>query len=390
MPGYEVFGEEERQAINELFDLNGGVLFAHAFDSIRNGVYRVREYERAFADTIRIPYAQAVSSGSAAVLIALKAAGVQPGDEVITQSFTFVATVEAIIAAGAQPVIVDIDTSLNMDPNALEAAISKRTRAIMPVHMLGGMARMDEIKDIADKHGLVIVEDAAQGLGGIYKGRPAGTLGLVGAYSTDAGKTLTTGEGGMVVTADRDAYVFARSFHDHGHEYSETNPDRGDEAALCVGFNYRMTELQGAIGIVQLSKFSMILQHQRANFAKLMDRLINLPLTFRDLPDPEGDCGDTLVFMLPNPKVTDEFVKRMSHVGIGSKNLPDGVKWHFAKHWGHIFGPGSRYQNSYRTEWEKSAAILDRSIALGISVKMTDQEIDDIADKITTIVGGLL
>lgn len=390
MPGFEVFGEEERQAINEIFDLNGGVLFAHAFDSMRNGVYRVREYEKAFAETIGVPHAQAVSSGTAAVLIALKAAGVQPGDEVITQSFTFVATVEAIITAGAQPVIVDIDETLNMDPNALEAAISDKTKAIMPVHMLGGMARMDEILAIAEQHGLVVVEDAAQGLGGLYKGRPAGTLGTTGAYSTDGGKTLTTGEGGMVVTADEAAFKFSRSFHDHGHEYSETNPDRGDEAALCVGFNYRMSELQGAIGIVQLGKLEMIMERQRANFAALMDRLKDLPLTFRDLPDPEGDCGDTLVFMLPDPEITKTFVQRMSDVGIGSKNLPDGVKWHFSKHWGHMFGPGSRYQNSYRTEWQKSADILDRSVALGVGVKMTEDEINDTADKIAVIAADLL
>jgi 8-amino-3,8-dideoxy-alpha-D-manno-octulosonate transaminase len=390
MPGFEVFGEEERQAINEIFDLNGGVLFAHAFDSMRNGVYRVREYEKAFAETIGVPYAQAVSSGTAAVLIALKAAGVQPGDEVITQSFTFVATVEAIITAGAQPVIVDIDETLNMDPNALEAAISDKTKAIMPVHMLGGMARMDEILAIAEQHGVAVVEDAAQGLGGMYKGRPAGTLGVTGAYSTDAGKTLTTGEGGMVVTAERDAFLFSRSFHDHGHEYSETNPDRGDEAAMCVGFNYRMSELQGAIGIAQLKKLEMIIGCQRANFAKLMDRLKDLPLAFRDMPDPDGDCGDTLVFMLPDAAITKSFVARMTEVGVGSKNLPDGVKWHFSKHWGHMFGPGSRYQNSYRTEWQKSADILDRSIALGVGVKMTEDEINDTADKIAEIAADLL
>src|SRR5579862_4100697 len=137
MPGYEVFGEEERKAINELFDANGGVLFAHGFDALRKGVYKVREFEAAAAKKFSVAHAQAVSSGTAALRVALAALGIGRGDEVIIPAFTFVATAEAVIQAGADMVVVDIDDTFNMDPAAFEAAVTKRTKVVIPVHMMG-------------------------------------------------------------------------------------------------------------------------------------------------------------------------------------------------------------------------------------------------------------
>ena len=136
MPGFELIGKEERRAINDLFD-DGGVLFAHGFDALRNGRYRVREFEKKFADYLGVNYAQAVSSGTAALKIALRALNIKPGDEVITQAFTFIAVAEAIIDLGAKPVFINIDETLNMDPEELKKSINKNTKAIIPVHMLG-------------------------------------------------------------------------------------------------------------------------------------------------------------------------------------------------------------------------------------------------------------
>src|ERR1043166_3937167 len=157
MPGFEVFGEDERKAINELFDANGGILFAHGFDAMRKGVYRVREFEAATAKKFGVPHAQAVSSGSSALRVALAALGVGPGDEVIIPAFTFVATAEAVIQSGAAMVVVDIDDSLNMDPKAFRAAITKRTKAVIPVHMMGAPADMDPILAAAKEHGIKVV-----------------------------------------------------------------------------------------------------------------------------------------------------------------------------------------------------------------------------------------
>ena len=388
MPGFEVFGKEEQQSINELFDINGGILFAHGFDAIRKGVYRVREFESSFARRLGVPYAQAVSSGTTALKVALKAMGLKEGDEVITQAFTFVATVEAILEVRAVPVIVDVDETLNMCPKSFEEAITTRTKAVIPVHMMGAPAAMDEIVAIASEHNLLVLEDAAQACGGSYKGQLLGTIGNIGSFSFDAGKVIITGEGGMVTTKNEDFYIRARAFHDHGHEY---NPElgRGEEGALVVGFNYRMTELQGAIGLVQLSKLDMILEKQRQNQNKMMDRLKDLPFQFRKILDAEGELGDTIVFFLDSKEQAKEFALKMKKVGLGTKNLPDAINWHFAKHWKHMFSEYGFYVNTWETQWEKSADLLERAIALPVMVKMTDEQISEIAEKITKIAKDL-
>ena len=202
MPGYELVGAEERAALNQIFEDSNGVLFAHGFVGLRNGHYRVREFETAFAQKFGTAHAQAVSSGTMAQYVAMVAMGVRRGDEVITQSFTFVATVEAIIALGAVPVIVDIDDTYNMDPAALERAITPKTRLIVPVHMLGNNADMDRIMAIAGRHKIPVLEDACEALGATYHGRYTGTIGQAGIFSLDFAKTITSGEGGMIVTND--------------------------------------------------------------------------------------------------------------------------------------------------------------------------------------------
>ncbi len=382
MPGYEVFGEEERSAVLEVFELNGGVLFAHGFDAMRNGVYRVREYERAFAERFGFSHSQAVSSGSAAVRVALEAAGVGPGDEVVTQSHTFVATVEAILQLGAVPVIVDIDETLNMDPRALEEAITERTTAVIPVHMMGEMCDMDPIVRIAEQSGLLIVEDCAQALGATYKGAWSGTFGVSAAFSTDAGKTLNTGEGGMVATMSEEIYCRARAFHDHGHSY-QPDVGRGNDPASVVGFNYRLTELQAAIGIVQLGKLDYIVSRQRENKALLMERISSLPVGFRKTVDPAGDLGDTVVMILPTRESAAAMVQGLGARGVGTKNLPDAMRWHFARRWQHMLASHPHYQGRFDGMWMPSADILERCVALGVGVNMTREGIERIGEAVT-------
>lgn len=385
MPGFEVFGEEERRAINEVFDLNGGILFAHGFDAMRKGVYRVREFEAAVCQKFGCGHAQAVSSCTAALRVALAALGVGKGDEVIIPAFTFVATAEAVIQSGADLVVVDIDESLNMSPAACEAAITPRTKLIIPVHMMGAPADMDPILAIAKKHSLLVLEDSAQGVGGTYKGRPLGTLANMGAYSFDAGKVIITGEGGMVVTNDKNLFVKARAYHDHGHEYS-TTVGRGEEGAIGEGFNYRLTELQGAIGIVQLGKLDMIVSTQRANKAKLKKLLTEggFPFRFRTIHD-QGELGDAIVFFLNSREQTAAFLAGMKAEGLGTKNVPDAMRWHFAKHWSHMFEKYGWYKDTYQTQWRKSADILEQAIAVPVMIKMTDERIAEVAAKLLKI-----
>jgi 8-amino-3,8-dideoxy-alpha-D-manno-octulosonate transaminase len=389
MPGYEVFGEEERKAINDLFDANGGVLFAHGFDALRKGVYKVREFEAAAAKRFAVAHAQAVSSGTAALRVALAALGIGRGDDVIIPAFTFVATAEAVIQTGASLVVVDVDESLNIDPNAIEAAITSATRAIIAVHMLGAPADMEAIGRIARRHGLKVIEDAAQAVGASYGGRYLGTIGDAGCFSFDAGKVMITGEGGMVVTHDYGTFEKARAYHDHGHEYS-TTVGRGEEGAIGEGFNYRMTELQGAIGIVQLGKLDSIVNAQRQNKAKLTALIGELGIRGRRINDEAGELGDAVVMFFDDRQTSARFLAGLKREGLGTKNVPDAMRWHFAKHWSHMFEKYGWYRDSYRTQWQRSADILECAIALPVMVKMDDARISLIGEKLQKIVREVL
>ena len=169
MPGYEWLGETEKEQVIEVFDT--GILFRYEFDDVRKGSFKVREFEENFAKYTGAVYAHAVTSGSAALKVALAALGVRPGDEVITQGFTFIATFESIIEVGAVPVPAEIDETLNMDPEDFERKITDKTKAVIPVHMLGSPARIQEIIQIARKHDIKVIEDTAQALGAAVGGK---------------------------------------------------------------------------------------------------------------------------------------------------------------------------------------------------------------------------
>jgi len=389
MPGYEVFGDEERKAINDLFDLNGGILFAHGFDVMRKGIFRVREFEQAFSKRMGVPHAQAVSSGSAALKVGLASLEVGKGDEVIVPAFTYIATIEAVFEVGATPVIVDVDDSLNISPVALEAAITKKTRAVIPVHMMGAPVDMDLVMSIASRYSLLVLEDNSQCCGGSYKKQILGTIGDAAAFSFDAGKTIITGEGGMLLTHDENIYKRARAFHDHGHEY---NPEvsRGVDAAIMLGFNYRMTELQGAIGIVQLGKLDKIISLQRENKRAIKAAIEGLPLQFRRINDEDGEISDALVFFVETPDLASKFAKRLALEGMVTKNLPDAMNWHFAGRWIHMKSRLPGPDTAWEGRWAASAGLLERSIAIPIMVNMSESRVTETAEKLRRISKDLL
>ena len=180
MPGFELFSDEERKQVNDV--LETGVLFRYGFEGARNGHFKALEFEKKLAQITGAGFSHLCSSGTAALCTALAACGIGAGDEVIVPPFTFVATFEAVIQAGAVPVFADIDQTLCLDPDRLEAAVTSRTKAVVPVHMCGAMARIDEIKAFCDKKGLVLLEDACQSLGASFKGRHLGTFGKAGCF----------------------------------------------------------------------------------------------------------------------------------------------------------------------------------------------------------------
>jgi dTDP-4-amino-4,6-dideoxygalactose transaminase len=218
---------------------------------------RTAKFEQAFAEAFHIRHAIAVSSGTTALHIALLANGVEPGDEVITTPFTFAATINAILYVGAKPVLVDIDEeTFNMDLSQVEAKITPRTKAILPIHLYGYMSDMDPMLEIAEKHGLKIIEDACQAVGASYKDKYAGSFGT-GTFSFYATKNLMSGEGGMITTDDDHVAELCKMIRNHGMKrryYHE-----------MLGYNFRMTDIQAAIGLVQLQRLPEFTEKRRKN-----------------------------------------------------------------------------------------------------------------------------
>ena len=385
MPGFEVIGEEEKKAVDEVFD-TGGVLYRYGLDAKRQNIFRVKEFEKQIAEKVEAKHALAVCNGTAALKLCLIAAGVKAGDEVITQSFTFIATVEAILELGAKPIITEIDKSLNMDPIDLEKKITGKTKVIMPVHMAGVSAKMDQIMAIARKHNIVVVEDSAQALGATYKGRWLGTIGQSGIYSLDIGKVITTGEGGVVVTNDHSIYRKALEYSDHGHECNPKFP-RGEDTRTIWGFNYKITELQGAVGLAQLKKLEIVLQKQRENKKKIKEGIMGIEtIEFRELPDPTGDAGDTLIFFVETKEKAKLFAKKLKEKGFGTKNLPDAIDWHYAGTWTQIFGNYPEFKGKKLEEvWNQSTNYVRRAIALPIMVNMPNEKINETINAVKTI-----
>jgi 8-amino-3,8-dideoxy-alpha-D-manno-octulosonate transaminase len=174
MPGFEIFSDEERKEVNDV--IQTGVLFRYGFDHARDGHWKAKTFEKEFSQRIGSTYCYLCSSGTAALTIALASCGIGAGDEVIVPPFTFIATIEAVLNLGAVPVFSEIDDTLCLDPCALSNAITDRTRAVLPVHMCGSMARIDLIKNFCNKKGLKLIEDACQSIGGSFKGKSLGNL----------------------------------------------------------------------------------------------------------------------------------------------------------------------------------------------------------------------
>jgi 8-amino-3,8-dideoxy-alpha-D-manno-octulosonate transaminase len=393
MPGFELIGDAEREQVNQVLDT--GIFFRYEFPTERKGVYKVRDFETKFAEFVGTKYAQAVTSGTTALKVALVSLGVKPGDEVITQGFTFVATFEAIIECGAIPIPAEIDETLNMDPVDLDKKITSRTKVIIPVHMLGGPARLVEIKEIADRRGLKVLEDTAQALGASIAGKGAGSIGECGTFSFDFYKTITTGEGGMITTDNADLYRTASEYADHGHDH---NPSVGRalEGRSFLGFNYRMNELQGAVGLAQLGRISQILGVQKLNHSIIADAVKAIPaITMRALPENSKDSHTHVCFFLPDSTSAVEFHKKVTAKGISAISFKNNL-WHFLGNWEHLInkktawpGPfpfGSPYY-SEKINYSKellplTAGWLERLIVIPVSLRMKSEDAENVGKEL--------
>ena len=368
MPGYEVINNSEFKEISDVFK-KSKVLFRMGFEKLRRGIYKVKKFETSFSRFMGVKYSLGVTSGTAALRVALSSLNLKPGDEVITQSFTFVATVESIIEARAIPVCTEIDQTLNMDPKDLLKKINKKTKAVIVVHMLGVPAQLDKIKSICKRKNLVLIEDTAWGCGAKYKGKYLGTHGQMGAFSFDFAKTITTGEGGMVIFKKKQDFKKACAWHDHGHENNPNFP-RWEDTRKTSGFNYRMNEMQGAVGVAQLKKLKFIINKQNKNHDLIWRKIKTIrSITKRTYPNGSSISADALIVFCKSRKKAKFCRKKLLKLGISTKILPEAYTWHFAAEWNHIKELKKRHPN-LKKAFLQSKRLLDSAISIPISVNM--------------------
>lgn len=399
MPGFEFWGDEERKEVNDV--LETGILMRYGFDGARKGIWKAKELEQEICKKFGSQYAQLTSSGTSALTTAMAALGIGHGDEVIMPTFTFVASFEAVLSVGATPVLVDVDESLTLNPEAVEQAITTKTKCIMPVHMCGSMANMDALKSICEQHDLLLLEDACQSIGASYKGKMLGTIGDAGTFSFDFVKTMTCGEGGVVMTNSKEVYIKCDGYTDHGHDHLG-GPDRGADLHPFIGYNYRISELHAAVGLAQIRKVDHFLAIQKKNNSALRQILSQVPeVSFRSIPDPEGDSCTFLTWFLPTEETTVAFVEEMKAQGILAGNFYwFKNNWHYISKWDHLknadFLNGqspaiTEKLKSYATQsFPASDAVMSRCISTAISLLWTDEQIREKGEKMVAAIKKVL
>ncbi len=397
MPGFEIFGAEERAQVNEV--LETGVLMRYGFDGMRNNIWKAKEFEKAFAARMQTKNCQLVSSGTAALTVALAAAEIGAGDEVIMPTFTFVASFESILAIGAIPILVDIDDTLALDPKAVEAAITAKTRCVMPVHMCGSMANLSALKTICNTHNLILLEDACQAIGGSYDGIPLGAYGDLGCFSFDYVKTITCGEGGGIITNNNKYAIRSDQYQDHGHDH--IGKDRGAETHPILGYNYRISELNAAVGVAQLKKIDDILEMQKENYTVMYNAIKDIEgITFRHVPQGGVQNYSFLNFFLPTQELTEMAHKALSENGVDACFYWYKNNWHYINGWEHLKNKISagnlssevkkQLQNFDEVDFSKSDFWMGRTISSLVKIGWTEIQIKERSAKMAKILHQII
>jgi 8-amino-3,8-dideoxy-alpha-D-manno-octulosonate transaminase len=398
MPGFELWGAEERKEVNDV--LETGILMRYGFDGPRKGIWKSKELEEAICKTFGSKYAQLTSSGTSALTTAMAVLGIGAGDEVIMPSFTFVASFEAVLSVGAIPVMVDVDDTLTLNPEAVKKAITPKTKCVMPVHMCGSMADMDALVTICKEHNLILLEDACQSIGGSYKGKMLGTIGEAGTFSFDFVKTITCAEGGVVMTNSEDIYIKCDGYTDHGHDHKGI--DRGADLHPFIGYNFRISELHAAVGLAQIRKLDTFLALQKKNHTALKNTISQIPeVSFRRIPDPAGDSCTFLSWFLPTEEIARAVVNELKSQGILAGNFYwYDNNWHYIRKWDHLkksitLNVLSAEQKAAvleqaNKEFTASNAVMSRCISTAISLLWTDEQIKDKGERIVAAIKKVL
>jgi len=394
MPGYELFGEEERNQVNEVMET--GIIMRYGFDGPRKGIFKSLELEKKITEVFGCKYAQLTSSGTSALTTAMTVLGIGADDEVIMPSFTFVASFEAILSVGAIPVLVDVDDTLTLNPAAVKAAITSKTKCVMPVHMCGSMADLDALKAICAEHNLILLEDACQSIGATYKGKAVGTIGDAGTFSFDFVKTITCGEGGVVMTNSEDVFIKSDGYTDHGHDHKGV--DRGADLHPFIGYNYRISELHAAIGLGQISKLPLILSTQKKNNLILKSYLEQISeITFRTIPEGGVDSYSFISWFLPTESVMRSVIAELKEQGILAGNFYwFDNNWHYIKKWHHLKNVETlnNLSDSQKAsliklqtqDFSMSDVIISRCISTLISLSWSEEQIHDKGAKLVAAI----
>ncbi|MGE5606438.1 MAG: DegT/DnrJ/EryC1/StrS family aminotransferase, partial [Bacteroidota bacterium] len=365
---------------------------------------KTAEFEKKAADLLGVKHALAVSSGTASLVVSLRAMGVGPGDEVIVPAVTFIACAGSVVACKAIPVFCDVDNSLNIDPDALEKLITPRTKVIMVVHLQGMSADMNRIMKIAEKHQRMVLEDCAQSFGATYQGRPVGSIGHVGTFSLQINKTITAGEGGLVVTNDDNLYKRMIIAHDQGNIRDAAGHVVVDES--CPGFfgeNYRMSELTGAVALIQVKKVNGIINNMRSNAKKIIAGLKDLSgLRWRENYSGDGASFVSLTVYLPNAAATIQAEKECREHKVPGIRLYQGLPIYaypfvLQKLTNHpsgcpftcplYKGPAIEYRMGM---CPKAEDLISRALFVQVSPLLTDDDIDYIVSHLKQILAKLI
>lgn len=366
----------------------------------------VSALEQEFAAYVGVPHALAVSSGTAALQVALGALGVGPGDEVLIPGYFWVSTVGAVVRSCAIPVLVDCDGTFNMDPQDIAKKITPRTKAILVVHMNGVIGRITEIVALARQHNLRVIEDCAQAAGASQHGIKAGSFGDLGIFSFQMNKHMTSGEGGMVVTRDPHLYRRAFAIHDLGYPRNDAGRLVMDDPSLQLwGIGCRMSELTGAVARVQLKKLDRITGAMRSAKLRIKQELAGR-LTFREVPDPAGDAGSFLMTVFPTREQSLKFTEALRAEGVVAAQ--GGMYPVHMDQWGlHIYynvaslvnkrgvsavSPWQMKENcaSAAVSYAKGACphlddMLTRTMLFCVASNLTDSDVEDIIKAYTKV-----
>ncbi len=396
-PGGFRMGSDEEQAVIET--LRGRNL--NRYGSAEKPS-RSQQLEAAWAQLFAAKHVVAVSSGTAALQCAMAAARVGPGDEVIVPAYTWIATPGAALFAGALPVVAEIDASLTLDPADVERKITPRTRAIATVHMRGGASRMDELRALAAKHGVKLIEDTAQAVGASYKGARLGTLGDIGCYSLQFSKIITAGEGGLVVTQDEALWKRLVMYHDvvGGLHYGFSPED------MLPGLSMRLSELHSAVALAQLGKLDGILADTRRNRAVVQSGIADVVkrkgLGLRDEPDPSGDAAVCQVIFMPTAALAKRAVAALRAEGANTFQIYSGHRDYHVycdwlplvhkRNWAPDNMPWSNAidaQTLDRDLCPRSLDLLTRAVHIDISPDLTSEQVEELTDAVNKVLGAL-